>query len=104
MFTAVDLYIASLGTDVLWRYKLLGDNSKRRLTLTETSSWTKGEGRSTTSQNLLSISLLTDAKFQDILEEPRNLNESNPHPSNGKLKVIHTMKTGGQPVLQDPED
>ncbi|CAH8552923.1 unnamed protein product [Schistosoma margrebowiei] len=88
--------------DFLERYEFLVDTKKRRLTLKETSFYTKGKESHISSLNLIQTPPVTTAKFQDILAEFPNLTKPNPQPSKDKLKVSHTIKTEGAPVFAKP--
>ncbi|CAH8653370.1 unnamed protein product [Schistosoma intercalatum] len=88
--------------DFLERYEFLVDTKKRRLTLKETSYYTKGKESHISSLNLIQTPPVTTAKFQDILAEFPNLTKPNPQPSKDKLKVSHTIKTEGAPVFAKP--
>ncbi|CAH8638612.1 unnamed protein product [Schistosoma bovis] len=88
--------------DFLERYEFLVDTKKRRLTLKETSYYTKGKESHISSLNLIQTPPVTTAKFQDILAEFPNLTRPNPQPSKDKLKVSHTIKTEGAPVFAKP--
>ncbi|XP_018644951.1 choline/ethanolamine kinase, putative [Schistosoma mansoni] len=88
--------------DFLERYEFLVDTKKRRLTLKETSYYTKGKESHISSLNLIQTPPVTTAKFQDILAEFPNLTKPNPQPSKDKLKVSHTIKTESAPVFAKP--
>ncbi|TNN19694.1 Pol polyprotei, partial [Schistosoma japonicum] len=102
VFTVADLDLAILGMDFLERYGFLVDTKKRRLTLKETSKFTKGIESNITSLNLIQTPPVTTEKFQDILAEFPNLTKSNPQTSKTKLKVCHIIKTEGAPVFAKP--
>ena len=102
VFTVADLDLAILGMDFLERYEFLVGTKKRRLTLKETSYYTKGKESHISSLNLIQTPPVTTAKFQDILAEFPNLTKPNPQPSKDKLKVSHTIKTEGAPVFAKP--
>ncbi|XP_018653579.1 hypothetical protein Smp_173950 [Schistosoma mansoni] len=102
VFTVADLDLAILGMDFLERYEFLVDTKKPRLTLKETSYYTKGKESHISSLNLIQTPPVTTAKFQDILAEFPNLTKPNPQLSKDKLKVSHTIKTEGAPVFAKP--
>nr|CAX83701.1 pol polyprotei [Schistosoma japonicum] len=99
IFTVADLDLAILGMDFLERYEFLVDTKKRRLTLKETSKFTKGIESNIASLNLIQTPPVTTEKFQDILAEFPNLTKSNPQTPKTKLKVCHIIKTEGAPVF-----
>ena len=78
VFTVADLDLAILGMDFLERYEFLVDTKKRRLTLKETSYYTKGKESHISSLNLIQTPPVTTAKFQDRLAEFPNLTKPNP--------------------------
>ncbi|CAH8580170.1 unnamed protein product [Schistosoma guineensis] len=77
--------------DFLERYEFLVDTKKRRLTLKETSYYTKGKESHISSLNLIQTPPVTTAKFQDILAEFPNLTKPNSQPSKDKLKLVSAL-------------